>query len=181
MRSRKQRQLSALTLVTTLLFGLAWLVELRPSILGGPTTYVVVRGDSMVPTYVTGDLVVLHSAPVYRVGQIVAYRVPQGQIGAGHLVIHRIVGGDGVAGFDVKGDNNSAPDPWRPRAADVVGSAWLLVHGVGRALVVARSPATVAAALAGVVVAVILFRAPPGEGSARQSWRPSRRRRRAST
>jgi len=76
----------------------------------------------MLPTYNTGDLIIAHSQSTYSVGDIAAYRVPKGEIGAGSVVIHRIVGGDPVHGFTFKGDNNSAPDPWHPKQADMVGS-----------------------------------------------------------
>ena len=56
----------------------AWVLVLRPTSLGGPATYIVIRGDSMDPTYATGDLVILEQADSYGPGDIVAYRVPAG-------------------------------------------------------------------------------------------------------
>jgi signal peptidase I len=159
-RTPARRLISRLTLILFLLVATAWMVALRPQALGGPARYLVIRGDSMVPTYVTGDLVVLHTQPTYRVGDIVAYAVPKGEIGAGLLVIHRIIGGEAVHGFTVKGDNNPAPDPWRPRPQDIAGSAWVLIPVVGRAIVAIRSPVTVAALAAAIVVALVLFRMP---------------------
>ena len=44
-----------------------WVVALRPQALGGPALYIVVRGSSMLPTFETGDLVVLQSASSYAV------------------------------------------------------------------------------------------------------------------
>ncbi|HYM82894.1 MAG TPA: signal peptidase I, partial [Candidatus Dormibacteraeota bacterium] len=98
----------------------AWAIVLRPVALGGQTLFLVVRGDSMLPTYQTGDLVILRSADAYRQGEVVAYRVPAGELGAGRIVIHRIVGGDAVSGYLVKGDHNPAVDPWRPKPSDIV-------------------------------------------------------------
>jgi signal peptidase I len=159
-RTLARRLMSGVTLVVFLLIAAAWVVAFRPQALGGPARYLVIRGDSMVPTYVSGDFVVLHTQSTYHAGDIVAYRVPKGEIGAGLLVIHRIIGGDAAHGFAVKGDNNPAPDPWRPRQADVVGSAWVTIPGVGQAIVAIRSPLMVAALAAAIVVAVVLFRMP---------------------
>src|SRR4029079_17591415 len=63
-----------------------WVLVLRPTSLGGPATYIVIRGDSMDPTYATGDLVILEQAASYGPGDIVAYRVPAGELGAGLAV-----------------------------------------------------------------------------------------------
>lgn len=125
--------------ITLVLVGL-WVVLLRPQALGGPLTYLVVRGDSMEPTYHSGDLVILRSAPAYATREIVAYRVPAGEVGAGHLVVHRITGGDGDAGFLMQGDNNPSVDPWMPRSSDIAGEAWILLPGAGRILHLPAQP-----------------------------------------
>jgi signal peptidase I len=53
----------------------AWFFTLRPGSLGGPATYVLVRGISMEPTYHDGDLVVIRRSSSYRVSDIVAYNL----------------------------------------------------------------------------------------------------------
>ena len=137
---------------------IAWAMLLRPPVLGGPATYLIVRGDSMLPTYQTGDLLILHARVSYSVGDAVAYRVPSGELGAGRLVVHRIVGGDGATGYVLQGDNNPAPDPWSPMATDVVGSPWLAVPGVGRAVAVIRQPAVAGGLAAALLVALLVSR-----------------------
>lgn len=123
----------------------AWFLLLRPSgLLGGNATYVLVEGRSMEPRYRTGDLVIAAPATEYRIGDIVVFRVPRGQPGAGGLVIHRIVDRAGDA-FVVRGDANGWTDQWRPTAADILGRAEGLVPAVGRLLVVLRQPALLAA------------------------------------
>ncbi len=141
----------------TLAFVAIWFVCLRPSALGGWVTYVVVRGDSMLPTYETGDLVVLTPEATYHVGDVVGYRVPAGELGAGLLVVHRIVD---VAGdrFVLRGDNNPAPDPWQPTAGDVAGSVFVAAPGLGRTLAWIRQPAVIAAAAAALVVWIVALR-----------------------
>lgn len=149
----------------------AWAVTLRPQALGGPAVFVAVRGSSMLPTYRQGDLVVVESAAAYRIGEVVAYRVPAGQVGAGKIVIHRIIGGDGVRGFTLRGDNNTAPDPWSPKQGDMVGVATVRLADAGRLIALVRQPATLAALAASLVVTLVLLQ-PPGRGRGR---RPERR------
>jgi signal peptidase len=129
--------------------------------------YVIIRGNSMQPTYRGGDLVIVHAQSFDSVGDIAAYRVPQGETGAGLVVIHRIVGGDAANGFVFKGDNNPAPDPWRPKQADMLGRAWYHLPGWGAPVVFIRQPVVIAALAAALVVAVILAQ-PPKRTTAQQ-------------
>jgi signal peptidase len=133
-----------------------WALTLRPASLGGPATYVVIRGDSMLPTFHSGDLVVLRSTDGYASGDIVGYRVPAGEVGAGNLVVHRLVSGDGVAGFTVVGDNNPAPDPWLPHAGDIAGKAWLLVPGLGKVVAFVHQPAAAGALAVSLLLMLVL-------------------------
>lgn len=153
MTRRVRRLLTFGTLAAVLAI---WLVLLRPQSLGGSALYIVVRGSSMVPTYQNGDLVIMQSAPAYAAGDAVAYRVPSGEIGAGHVVVHRIAGGNGADGFVVQGDNNDAVDPWMPRATDVAGKTWLVVPGVGRLIAFIHQPIIMGGLAAGVMVSLIL-------------------------
>ncbi|MEO8273097.1 MAG: signal peptidase I [Chloroflexota bacterium] len=152
------RRFAGFVVTAGLLVG--WWVNLGPPIVGGPATYVVVRGDSMVPTYETGALVIVHASERYGIGDVVAYRVPEGELGAGLLVIHRIVDGDAAAGYVLQGDNNPAPDPWRPRARDIAGSAWLAIPGVGRAISFLLQPAALAALASALMVGWLVRRSP---------------------
>src|SRR5215469_15190754 len=85
-----------------------------PQALGGRAGWVMVSGTSMLPHLHTGDLVLVEHQSSYHVGQVIAYRVPKGQVGHGHVVIHRIIGGNGASGWNMKGDNRTAPDLWHP-------------------------------------------------------------------
>ena len=100
---------------TVLWFGL-------PQSLGGRAGWVVVSGTSMLPHMHTGDLALVEKQSSYHVGEVIAYRVPKGQVGAGYEVIHRIIGGNAKAGWIVQGDNRTLPDIWRPKNSDIVGS-----------------------------------------------------------
>jgi len=117
-----------------------WAMFLRPQSLGGPAGYVLVSGHSMLPLYHTGDLILVQRMDTYHVGDIIAYHVPKGDPMAGAQVIHRIVGGDPTHGFVVQGDNRTAPDVWRPKPGDIVGSASLQIPKAVVVLQLMRSP-----------------------------------------
>jgi len=136
----------------------AWFITLRPAPLGGPATYVIVRGESMEPTYHAGDLVIVHRRPVYQVGDIVAYTIPSGEVGGGLSVIHRIVGGSVDTGFTTKGDNNAESDPWRPTLGQIEGTAWLVLPKMGAIMSSLRAPITLAAFAAAAAVAIVIYR-----------------------
>ncbi len=156
--SRRARR--AIELASGLAFVVAWVLLLRPTSLGGPATYVVIRGDSMLPAYHSGDLVVLQATEAYGPGDAIGYRVPAGEVGAGQVVVHRIVSGDGGDGYTMEGDNNPAPDPWYPTGADVAGRVWLLLPGLGRLIVIAHQPAVAGAFAVSILVMAVLARRP---------------------
>jgi signal peptidase I len=119
---------------------LFWAQYLRPASLGGNAGYVLVSGQSMEPRYHTGDLVLVLKRKSYHPGELIAYRVPKGDPMAGAQVIHRIVGGDARHGFVVRGDNRTAPDVWRPKPGDIIGSKALRIPNAIVALQYLRSP-----------------------------------------
>jgi signal peptidase I len=138
-----------------------WMLFLRPASLGGPVSYIIIRGSSMLPRYASGDLIIVRTTPDYQVGDVVAYRVPDGDIGSGLIVIHRIVG-SGHNAFTMRGDNNAAIDPWTPQPDDVLGKAWLTISGFGRVLSAIHQPVVLAALAASIAAAIVV------------TWRPKR-------
>lgn len=136
--------LRLLSLVLTALLVLGWTHFLRPTSLGGPADYVIVEGHSMEPTFRTGDVVVGFRQDSYRSGDVVIYRVPDGEPAAGDRVIHRIVGGSAAAGYVLKGDNKDGVDPWRPKPDDILGKERLRIPQAGGALIFLRTPLGVA-------------------------------------
>jgi signal peptidase len=118
----------------------AWFVTLRPAPLGGPAAFVVVSGHSMEPALTPGTLVVARRKGAYDVGDVIVYRVPKGENGAGTRVIHRVTGGSATEGYTTQGDNREHPDLWRPRAQDVEGKKLVAVPGAGRAMLFIGTP-----------------------------------------
>lgn len=147
----------AVQIVLAFGFLVAWWLTLAPTSLGGLATYVVIRGDSMLPSLEGGDLVIVRSAGRYSVGDVVAYRVPAGELGEGQIVIHRIAGADASA-FVVQGDNNPAPDPWQVRPPDIAGTAWLRIPAVGRVLATLHQPAVAGSFAAALVAGGLVLR-----------------------
>lgn len=150
---RRSRVVAVLTLV--LVVG-GWWVFLRPAALGGPLTLVTVTGSSMEPGMRTGDLAVVRSADGYAAGDVLAYRPRRDGGEPGGVVIHRIVDGDPVAGFRMRGDNNDFDDPWRPTAADAVGELVLHVPGAGRVVMAMADPLLAAAACASLTAFLVI-------------------------
>lgn len=171
--ARLARGIASLTLAIGIV---VWVVLLRPTALGGSTTYVVVAGDSMLPNYRPGDLIVAQPTAASAVGSVVVYRIPAGEPGAGRLIIHRIVAYDTATGYTTRGDHNSYIDPWHPTPADVVGAPAMVLPGVGTAIGFARQP-IVAGMLAALLTIAWLFsrrRVPPAEVDPIRDRRDSR-------
>jgi signal peptidase len=118
-RLRYARAVALIAAQLAILAALGWFC--LPQRFGGRADWVMVSGTSMLPHLHTGDLVLVERQSSYHVGEVVAYRVPKGQVGAGYTVIHRIIGGNGKTGWRMKGDNRTAPDLWYPKNQDVVG------------------------------------------------------------
>src|SRR6202521_5449767 len=122
----------------TILVALVWFFLLRPVALGGPASYIVVRGYSMSGALAPGDLVVTMAQGRYSVGDAIVYHVPSGA-GRGLLVVHRIVRAD-PSGYSMQGDANSYQDPWQPKTSEVVGRLVFTLPGFGRVLGALANP-----------------------------------------
>jgi len=133
-----------------------WALYLRPTILGGPASYVLVAGSSMAPTLAPDTLVVALAQPEYAVGDVVVFHFPTDGPAAGPLVIHRIADGSAAQGFRTRGDNMAHVDPWLVGPTDIVGKSVLAVPHAAPALMLARSPIMLASLLAGVATYLML-------------------------
>jgi len=147
----------------TLLLLVAAFIVFWPSSLGGSTRLIVVEGHSMEPTYHFGDLVIARTNPHPKVGDIIVYRVPKNEDGAGKLIIHRVrtIRPDGT--FQTQGDNRDTPDPYHIHSADIQGSPLFAVPHAGRAIGICSNPLVVGAA-AGLLVVFLLWPTRPKRG-----------------
>src|SRR5437868_15353251 len=92
LRAAFDRTNKAAGIALVVLVCLFWAQYLRPQSLGGRAGYVLVSGESMLPHYKTGDLVLVERRSSYHVGQLIAYHVPKGAALAVAQVLPRIVG-----------------------------------------------------------------------------------------
>jgi signal peptidase I len=122
-----------------------------PSTLGGATSFVVVSGKSMEPTYFSGDLVIARKMEA-SVGDVIVY-APQSLGGA--QIVHRIIGGNAEDGWVMQGDNNNFIDPFEPTGDEVKGVVVVHYSDIGRVTALMLNPIFWAALiLAGVVLLV---------------------------
>ncbi|HEX2104592.1 MAG TPA: signal peptidase I [Solirubrobacteraceae bacterium] len=134
--------------MSVLTFLVVWALLLRPQALGGPATWVLVSGNSMKPRLHNGDLVLTQQRRRYRRGDVIAYRIPQGEVGAGTVIIHRIIGGNGRSGFTTRGDNRSRADLWRPTDAEVAGRLVANLPRAGKLLGLLQTPLVLSGTMA---------------------------------
>jgi signal peptidase I len=150
-----------------------WLLFLRPPLLGGATTLVIVSGASMEPRLHPGDLVLVRREVLYDRGDVVVFRVRAGEPGAGAMVVHRIIGGSAASGYRVQGDNRALADLWRPRGDDIVGRSLVTVPNAGHLIATLGTPLG-AGAVAGLLVFVYALggsRPRPAPGRRPVEWR----------
>jgi signal peptidase I len=121
-----------------------WIIA-GPSSLGGPASYVIVEGSSMGPTYHDGDLVIAYQRDTYAIGDSIVYDAP---VSAQFNVIHRIVERT-EGGFITQGDNMDRPDGWIAPHDEIHGAALFHLPKGGVLVRFLRTPAALAALLAG--------------------------------
>lgn len=152
-RGFRLKHVLALSLTCSLVA--VWALFFRPQMFGGPISNIAVSGNSMLPTFESGDFLIVKKEDSYAVGDIVVYSIPADQVGAGRRVVHRIIGGD-ENGFELKGDNNTSIDPWRPTQDQIIGREWFHIPSLARLLSFLREPAILAIAIAFMTLALLL-------------------------
>ena len=90
------------------------------------TPVVAVFSESMVPTYLKGDMIVIQGTQDIKVGDIVVYDSSLYK----YPIIHRVIeiSSDGIS---TKGDNNRIADPWTTPLDKVRGKAIFRIPFLG--------------------------------------------------
>ncbi|MGQ0791212.1 MAG: signal peptidase I [Nitrosopumilaceae archaeon] len=115
------------------------IIYLWPSALGGNAEFLLVQGQSMLPTIEPGSFVVIKSKPTYEIGDIVSYSTEKFSDFGGRTIVHRIIK-ETNEGFIIKGDNNPKPDPGVIAPSAIRGEVVLFTPFLGYVLVLLRNP-----------------------------------------
>jgi signal peptidase I len=93
----------------------------------------IVLTGSMAPTINTGDVVILAPTPRSQpeLGDVVAYTARRFSGESVGIFTHRIIGGDPVNGWLMKGDANPAPDVQKPKNEDISGVVFFVIPWIG--------------------------------------------------
>ena len=94
----------------------------------------IVLTGSMEPVINPGDIVLLAPTPRTQpeLGDIAAYTARRFSGESVGIFTHRIIGGDPVNGWLMKGDNNPTPDVQKPKAEDISGVVFFVIPWIGK-------------------------------------------------
>ena len=109
-----------------------------PSSLGGNTDFLVVYGESMLPTLQSGNLAILKDDINYKVSDIIAYHFREE--GVNKVIIHRIISERPDHTFVLKGDNNISVDPEAVSPSQIIGKLLFQVPYVGYLPLIMKQP-----------------------------------------
>jgi signal peptidase I len=112
-------------------------IYLWPAALGGDGGFLIVQGNSMLPTILPGSIVLTKQQQSYQIDDIVSFTVREE--GYARTIVHRIIA-EGDKGFIIKGDNNPKKDPGFPTNRDINGKVVFVVPYVGDLLLNLRNP-----------------------------------------
>ena len=96
----------------------------------------IVLTGSMEPVIKPGDIVLLAPTPRTQpeLGDIVAYTARRFSGESVGVFTHRIIGGDPVNGWMMKGDANPSPDVQKPKSEDISGVVFFVIPWIGKLL-----------------------------------------------
>ena len=136
--------------IIILLILIPLLIFFWPISLGGDTGYMIVFGNSMLPTIQPGSFVITKSATNYFVDDIVSFQ--QTEQGVSKNIVHRIIS-EQEDGFILKGDNNKNNDPGIINSDNITGRVFLVIPYVGAGIEFLRNPLILA--LVGISILVV--------------------------
>jgi len=109
-----------------------------PTTLGGDTGFLIVHGNSMLPTILPGSLVIIKKQPTYQIDDIVSYILSEDT--ASKNVVHRIIE-ETEDGFVIKGDNNPKQDIGLHTSDVINGKVIFATPYFGDLMLLVRNPA----------------------------------------
>jgi signal peptidase I len=125
--------------IITLVILIPLVIILWPSAAGGKTDFMIVQGNSMLPTILPGSFVITQQEDEYEVGDVVAYNLVQDRIQ--QIVVHRIIEYDKLRDIiALQGDNNPRVDPGTYSKNNIIGEVKVIIPFVGDALTFMRNP-----------------------------------------
>ena len=129
---RWMKKLGQYSTVATYLFAALLLTFSAASVTGYVKARVVLT-NSMEPTIKPGDIVITANSErvVPQVGSVIAYQARQFNGTPVGVFTHRIIGGNALDGWMMKGDNNPSPDIQKPKGADILGTVILTIPKLG--------------------------------------------------
>ena len=129
---RWMKKVGRYSTVATYLFAALLLTFSAASVTGYVKARVVLT-NSMEPTINPGDIVITADSNrvVPQIGSIIAYQARQFNGTPVGVFTHRIVGGNALDGWLMKGDNNPSPDIQKPKGADILGTVILTIPKLG--------------------------------------------------
>jgi len=127
-------------------------LNLWPTFLGGDTEFLIVQGNSMLPTIQPGSLVITKKSPEYHIDEIVSF--VQKEHGQKKVIVHRIID-ETDKGFVIKGDNNAKKDPGFPTFDDINGKVIFATPYFGDLILILRNP--VALFISSIVITIIQY------------------------
>jgi signal peptidase I len=94
----------------------------------------IVLTGSMEPTIKPGDIVLLAPTPRTQpqLGDVDAYTARRFSGESVGIFTHRIIGGNPVDGWIMKGDNNPSPDVQKPKSEDINGVVFFVIPWIGK-------------------------------------------------
>jgi signal peptidase len=125
--------------IIALVIILPLVIFLWPASVGGKTDFMIVQGQSMLPTILPGSFLIIQQEPPYEVDDVVAYIMVQENIA--QLVVHRIIEYDPVdRDFIMQGDNNEKPDTGTYTQEHIIGEVKFVIPFIGDAFSLMRNP-----------------------------------------
>ena len=94
----------------------------------------IVLTGSMEPVISPGDIVLLAPTPRTqpKLGDVAAYTARRFDGESVGIFTHRIIGGDPINGWIMKGDANPSPDVQKPKLEDMSGVVFLVIPWIGK-------------------------------------------------